>query len=75
MSGTEPSARIRLTEKLLQWADIVFVMEKKHKQRIQQKFTDLVNEKETVVRNIPDEYQFMDEELVSSLKMAVLPYL
>lgn len=74
-AGTEPSARIRLTEKLLQWADIVFVMEKKHRQRIQQKFPDLVNEKEIVVLDIPDEYQFMDEELVMSLKTAVSPYL
>lgn len=74
-AGTEPSARIRLTEKLLQWADIVFVMEKKHKQRIQQKFPQLFNEKEIIVLDIPDDYQFMDEELVLSLKTGVLPYL
>lgn len=74
-AGTEPSARIRLTEKLLQWADLVFVMEKKHRQRIQQKFPQLVNEKEIIVLDIPDNYQFMDEELVLSLKTGVLPYL
>ncbi|WP_229239025.1 hypothetical protein [Emticicia sp. C21] len=50
-------------------------MEKKHKQRIQQKFPNLVNEKEIVVLDIPDEYQFMDEELIMSLKTAVSPYL
>lgn len=60
---------------MLDWADIVFVMEKKHKQRIQQKFPQLVNEKEIIVLDIPDEYQFMDEELVLSLKTVVSPYL
>ena len=74
-AGTEPSARIKLNEKLLSWADVVFVMEKKHKQRIQQKFQNLANEKEIIVLDIPDDYQFMDEELVLSLKTAVLPYL
>lgn len=74
-AGTEPSARIRINEKLLQWADIVFVMEKKHRLRIQEKFPFIVNEKRIIVLDIPDEYQFMDEELVLSLKTAVLPYL
>lgn len=74
-AGTEPSARVKLTEKLLSWADIIFVMEKKHRQRIQQRFPYLVNEKEIIVLDIPDEYQFMDEELVLSLQTAVLPHL
>lgn len=74
-AGTEPSARIKLTAKLLQWAEVIFVMERKHKQRIQQKFPNLVNEKEIMVLDIPDEYRFMDEELITLLKTVVLPYL
>ncbi len=31
-SGTEPSARIKLNLKTILWADVIFVMEKKHKQ-------------------------------------------
>jgi protein-tyrosine phosphatase len=49
-----------LPERLLLWADIVFVMEKKHRQRIQQKFPYLVNDKEIIVLAIADEYQFID---------------
>lgn len=74
-AGTEPSARIKITEKLINWADVIFVMEKKHKQRIEQRFSDVVAEKELIVLDIPDEYQFMDEELVDLIKLSVSPYL
>ena len=74
-AGTEPSARIKITEKLINWADLVFVMEKKHKQRLQQRFADVITDKEIIILDIPDDYQFMDEELVELLKISVLPYL
>lgn len=74
-AGTEPSARIKITEKLINWADIVFVMEKKHKDRIEQRFATVVNEKELIVLDIPDDYQFMDEELVDLIKLSVSAYL
>lgn len=74
-AGTEPSARIKITEKLINWADIIFVMEKKHKDRINQRFATVVDEKELIVLDIPDEYQFMDEELVDLIKLSVSPYL
>jgi predicted protein tyrosine phosphatase len=37
-AGTEPSARIKVSAKLLAWADIIFVMEKRHKQRLVDNF-------------------------------------
>lgn len=67
-AGTEPSARIKISEKLLAWAEIVFVMEKKHKQRIQQKFPQLASEKKFIILEIPDEYEYMDAELVGLLQ-------
>jgi len=74
-AGTEPSARIKINEKLLLWADIIFVMEKKHKQRIQQKFPHLVDEKKIIVLDIPDDYLFMDQELIDLITLAVSSYL
>jgi predicted protein tyrosine phosphatase len=74
-AGTEPSARIKITEKLINWADIVFVMEKKHKQRLQQRFTAVLTNKEVIILDIPDDYQFMDEELIDLLKISISPYL
>jgi len=32
-AGTNSSARIKVTSKLIDWADIIFAMEKEHKQK------------------------------------------
>lgn len=66
-AGTEPSARIRLTSKTILWADIIFVMEKKHKQRMSEKFPFELEGKEIHVLDISDEYQFMDNELIEEI--------
>jgi protein-tyrosine phosphatase len=74
-AGTEPSARIKLSAKTILWADVIFVMEKKHKQRLQDKFANEAQEKQIIVLDIPDDYQFMDEELIEDIKAKVDAYL
>ncbi|MEG3859430.1 hypothetical protein [Microcoleus sp. herbarium12] len=41
-AGTEKGARIRVTEGLLGWADLIFVMEQKHGSRLRSKFPDSI---------------------------------
>jgi predicted protein tyrosine phosphatase len=72
-AGTEPS-RIRLNQKHLLWADIIFVMEKKHKQRIRDRFPEEYLKKEIIILDIPDEYGFMSKELIDELESRVKPY-
>ena len=74
-AGTSNRAKIKLTEKLIIWADIIFVMEKRHRSIIQEKFTFCINDKEIIVLDITDDYRFMDEELIEILENAVKPYL
>lgn len=74
-AGTDDDARIKLNVKHLQWADLIFVMENKHRQIIKQKFHNIYQSEKTIVLHIPDEYQYMDEELISSLKYAVIPFI
>jgi predicted protein tyrosine phosphatase len=73
-AGTENSARIRITEKLVNWSDLIFVMEKKHKQRIKEKFGSVIGNKEIIVLGIQDDFEYMDEELIEILKNSVFPY-
>lgn len=74
-AGTEPSAKIRVNAKHIAWADLIFVMEKRHKQRLLENFTNEVIGKQIIILNIPDEYQYMDEELIDILKSLIDPYI
>ena len=74
-AGTANSARVRVSEKILQWADLIFVMEKKHKARIAEKFPSICSQKEIVVLDIADEYQYMDAALVDLLRDKLAPHL
>lgn len=74
-AGTENDARIKINEKLMNWADLIFVMEKRHKQRLQERFDHLTSGKKIIVLDIEDNYQYMDEDLVETLRASVTPYL
>ena len=74
-AGTEPSAKIRVSSKDILWADIIFTMEKKHKQRLIDKFPYETKNKQLVILDIEDNYKYMDEELVEMIKLSVDQYL
>lgn len=61
-AGTERDARIKVTENLIRWAELIFVMEKRHRQRLEEKFNSLLHDKKIVVLDIEDNYEYMDEE-------------
>lgn len=69
--GTSPSARHTVSEGDIEWADVVIVMEQKHKSRLVAEFTRLLDNKPVHVLDIPDEYQYMDPELVELLERSV----
>ena len=74
-AGTENDARVKITEKLINWADLIFVMEKRHKERLEDKFATLMNQKRVITLDIQDDYKYMDTELVETLRTSVTPYL
>jgi predicted protein tyrosine phosphatase len=74
-AGTSNSARIKVSEKLIEWADLIFVMEKHHKQILNQKYATSMVGKQIIILDIPDEYQYMDNELIDILEIGVEPHL
>ncbi len=70
-AGTEPSARIRGNEKLIVWADIILVMERRHLRRLKDRFPDLMSDKTVHSLAIPDDYRYMDKELVDLLNARI----
>ena len=64
--GLSPKSDRKISENDLNWADLVFVMETGYRARIWGLYSHL--ELPTIeVLNIPDEYEFMDEELIELL--------
>ena len=74
-AGTSPNAKRTVSTNDISWATYIFVMESKHKQRLIAKFTGLLQYKKITVLDIPDEYQFMDPELVTILEQSIEPLL
>ncbi|CAM3672177.1 Low molecular weight phosphotyrosine protein phosphatase [Vibrio aerogenes CECT 7868] len=74
-AGTSPKAKRTVSAKDIQWADVIFVMEEKHKNRLKASFTRLLQYKDIQVLDIPDDYQYMDRELVEIMRQTVGDYL
>jgi predicted protein tyrosine phosphatase len=70
-AGTQPNARIALTPGHLGWADVIFVMEKSHLAKVRQKFPESLAGKPVITLHIPDEYVFMQPELIDELRIRV----
>ncbi|HEX8312376.1 MAG TPA: protein-tyrosine-phosphatase [Chthoniobacteraceae bacterium] len=73
--GTQPGARIVITEGHIGWADLIFVMEKSHLNRIRRKFPEALEGKRVITLFIPDDYDFMQPELIEELRAKLAPYL
>jgi predicted protein tyrosine phosphatase len=74
-AGTSDKARIKVNEKLLLWADVLFVMERKHRDILQKRFPLIISAKQIIVLNIADNYRFNDPELIILLQTALSSYL
>lgn len=67
-AGTSDKAKIKVNEKLLAWADVIFVMERRHKQLLNQRFPLILTGKILIVLDIEDNFSYGDEELIEILK-------
>ena len=74
-AGTSDKARVKVNVKMIAWADVIFVMERKHRQILKQLFPQDLNNKPLVILDIEDNYQFNDPELVVILKASLQNYL
>jgi predicted protein tyrosine phosphatase/ubiquinone/menaquinone biosynthesis C-methylase UbiE len=74
-AGTEKGARIRVTEGHIGWADLIFVMEKRHIDRLRSKYRESLNEKKIICLHIPDNYGYMEPELIEILTAKLSPYI
>lgn len=65
-AGLSPKSSRKISENDLNWADLVLVMEPDHRAKIKKLYSFLELPKIEIL-HIPDEYEFMDEDLVALL--------
>jgi predicted protein tyrosine phosphatase len=74
-AGLNRDADHPLTPELVEWAEVIFVMEKAHLTKLSSRFKRYLGNKRVVCLDIPDEYEFMDPVLVRLLKAKVTHFL
>ena len=74
-AGLNNDAEVPLSEEQVLWADLIIVMEKVHRNRLNLKFKRSLAGKRIAVLNISDKYDYMDPALVALLKVRCAPYL
>jgi len=74
-AGVDWEAEERVSSELIEWADIVFVMESVHRQKLTKQFQPWLKDKRIVCLDIPDNYDYMESNLIELLKQKVLPLL
>ncbi len=70
-AGTSPRARKTVSPADISWADMIFVMEKKHKNKLLAEFTRMLEHKPIHILDIQDDYQYMDQGLIEELNQKV----
>ena len=70
-AGTESGARVPVTEGLLGWADWIFCMERRHVDRLREKFPDAIRGKRVVCLRIGDDLPYGHPDLIESIRVAL----
>lgn len=74
-AGLNNDAIVPLSAEQLEWADVIIVMERTHRTRLNRKFKHALAGKRIAVLGIPDNYEYMDPDLIQLLKVRCAPYL
>ncbi|MEH1786218.1 low molecular weight protein tyrosine phosphatase family protein [Nostoc sp.] len=74
-AGLDHYAEVPLSTEAIQWADIIFVMEKSHRNKLSKNFQPWLKDKRVICLDIPDDYEYMEPALIELLKQKVLPLL
>lgn len=70
-AGISSAARVTVSPALVKWADLIFVMEDRHREFLEDTMPDLVKDKPIICLNIPAGYHYNDPELIELLEKGV----
>ncbi len=74
-AGLNHDAETPLTPEQIAWATLIFVMEKTHRHKLHTRFKAHLHNKRIICLDIPDQYAYMQPELIQLLQNKVATYL
>lgn len=74
-AGTSDEALVRVSERMLEWADIIFFMDDHQRRALAAMFPHHPAIAKAICLDIPDHYAFLDPELVALLHERASPFL
>ena len=70
-AGLDASCGNPVTPEIVAWADLIFVMERAHRAKLQKRFRASLKTARVICLDIPDNYEFMDPMLIRLLEARV----
>lgn len=74
-AGISAGAVVQLSAEQVDWADVIFVMEKVHRTKLTRQFRSRLKHQRIICLDIPDDYELMDPVLVRMLETRVARFL
>lgn len=74
-AGLNADSETPLSPELVEWAEKIFVMERSHRTKLQQRFGQFVKDQRIICLDIADRYRFMEPALIALLKRKVSQHL
>ena len=74
-AGTAPDALVRVNVNMLDWADVIFIMDDEQRRWLQDTFAGHPALERIVCLDIPDDFTFLQPELVELLEQRVPQHL
>ena len=67
-AGTAPDALARVNARMLEWADVIFIMDDQQRRSLKRRFGSHPALENLICLDIPDDFAFMQPELVELLQ-------
>ena len=67
-AGTAPDALARVNARMLEWADVIFIMDDQQRRSLKRRFGSHPALEHLICLDIPDDFAFMQPELVELLQ-------
>ena len=74
-AGTASDALVQVNQRMLDWADVIFVMDDEQRRDLGRMFPGDEAVGRAICLDIPDQYPFLDPELVTLLRERTRPHL